>query len=198
MFNEYYSSWYSANLKEIPYHLQKMHEDYPTKPLVISEWGLCEPRFKGGDKRRCEEMVQQLAVYGAAKHVAGAIYFCLNDYRTFIGEDSTYAYPQRVHGICDIKLNPKPSYDTLKRISAPLQLISNTPANGKRRLVLKGSEGIPAYTIKGYYTTGNSNKKNDLPEVKPGQRIEVILDEKEQTIHIYRPTGYSVLKKVFK
>lgn len=108
MFNEYYSTWYNETISSIPYQPKKICEDYPEKPLVISEWGLCEPVFKGGDARRCREMVQQIKIFSDVPNITGAIYFCLNDYRTHMGEDHTYNYPQRVHGVCDIHLTPKP------------------------------------------------------------------------------------------
>ena len=107
MFNEYFSTWYGKGIEVIPDELDKIAKEYPNKPLTISEWGVCEPVHKGGDPRRIKEMVKQLAIYGSKSYVAGAVYFCLNDYRTQMGEDKTYSYPQRVHGICDIKLNKK-------------------------------------------------------------------------------------------
>jgi beta-galactosidase len=193
MFNEYYSTWYGQSVDVVPFHLTKITEDYPDKPLVISEWGICEPAHKGGDPRRAKEMVQQLAIYEQQPHIAGAIYFCLNDYRTFIGEDFTYAYPQRVHGVCDIHLTPKPSYDTLKNISSPIIIKSLLFKNGIIHLTLSGKKGIPSYTIRNYMITAGKEKVS-IKELKPDEEktFEIKTDSKE--IRIFRPTGFEVLQ----
>ena len=67
--------------------------------------------------------------------------------------------------------------------------------------------GLPQHTVKGYklyvsdkadnYTAG---KAYELPEIKPGQRIDFEVDELNNGnifITIIRPTGYVVSQKSF-
>ena len=82
MFNEYYSIWYNKSIGVISGELDRIIGEYPGKTMTISEWGLCDPPKDGGDERRAREMAQQMEIYGSKPYVAGAIYFCLNDYRT--------------------------------------------------------------------------------------------------------------------
>jgi len=199
MFNEYYSTWYGKTVDAVPAALEQIHEEYPDKPLVISEWGLCEPVHKGGDIRRCHEMKQQIAIYSSKPYVAGAIYFCLNDYRTHMGEDFTYSYPQRVHGVVDIHLKPKPSYDTLKMISSPLFISKIEKDNKKIIITIEASTGIPSYTIRNYKVSIGKNEQV-LTELKPGESksLEFFTEDNNATVTVTRPTGFEVLTKEIK
>lgn len=197
MFNEYFSTWHGKSIDVVSEELDKIAKEYPHKPLTISEWGICEPVHKGGDPRRCEEMIQQSTIYGSKDYIAGAIYFCLNDYRTHLGEDSTYSYPQRVHGVCDIHLNLKPSFNTLKHISSPIIIKSFALENDETIITLMGKTGIPSYTVRNYTIVSGKNK-TQIGELKPREekRFKIKTGEKEFTI--LRPTGYEVIRSKFR
>lgn len=112
MWNDYLGSWMPSRDYEKDMHtaLQRANG----KPLVVSEFGLCEPHFKGGDPRRIEIYKEKLALY-AQLDFAGWIYFCLNDYRTHIGESGEGKYRQRIHGSVDMQGNRKPSYAFIQK-----------------------------------------------------------------------------------
>ncbi|MBB3697816.1 hypothetical protein KMW28_06465 [Flammeovirga yaeyamensis] len=192
MFNEYFSTWYEQSLDVVPAALQKIREEYPNTALTIAEWGICEPQFKGGDERRRKEMVEQIKMYGEADGVAGAIYFCLNDYRTHMGEDFTYNYPQRVHGVCDIHLEKKPSYQILKGISAPVEVVEVKKWEGDVvEITLKCKKGIPAYTLNNYILKyGDENVIID--QLAPGEVRKIKIKGVGKEVKIYRPTGFEV------
>ncbi len=191
MFNEYYSTWYGQTIEVVSGELDRIAGEYPVKPVTISEWGICEPVHKGGDERRSKEMKQQHAIYSSKEYVAGAIYFCLNDYRTHMGEDFTYSYPQRVHGVCDIRLNPKPSYDTLKFISSPVIIDSVWINNGEVSIILSGNTGLPAYTVRNY-ALKIGDQTILIEELKPGEEKTFTLKTDAHEFIILRPTGFEV------
>jgi beta-galactosidase len=193
MFNEYFSTWYGKSIDVVPQQLDRIAKEYPGKPLTISEWGVCEPVHKGGDPRRIKEMVRQIAIYGSKPYIAGAVYFCLNDYRTQMGEDNTYSYPQRVHGVCDIKLNTKPSYDTLKVVSSPVEIRKVIQKDGHVIVTLYGKEGLPSYAIRNY-TIMAGDEKMEIDELKPGEEKTIEINTNADEIGIYRPTGFEVIK----
>lgn len=192
MFNEYYSTWFGKSIDVIGGELDRISAEYHNKPMTISEWGLCEPAHKGGDPRRIKEMVEQLKIYGSKDYVAGAIYFCLNDYRTHMGEDFTYNYPQRVHGVVDIHLKPKPSYEVLKTVSSPVEFVSFSKKNNKVQIRLKGKTGLPSYIVRNYYIL-SGNTKITIPELRPGE-VQTIAIPTAKEIQIYRPNGFEVLR----
>jgi beta-glucuronidase len=193
MFNEYFSTWYGKKVDAVPSELDSIAKHYPGKALTISEWGVCEPVHKGGDPRRIEEMQKQIAFYESKEYVAGAIYFCLNDYRTHIGEDLSYSYPQRVHGVCDIHLNCKPSYEILKEISSPVLVTKSEKEGDDLKITLKGKTGIPSYTIRNYFLR-SGNEEVLVDELKPGEEKTIVIKKPADLITLMRPTGYEVLK----
>ncbi|MBK7213714.1 MAG: hypothetical protein IPH88_10570 [Bacteroidales bacterium] len=91
--NEYTPSWYEQPIENTLGNIEYVRKEYPNRPVVISEFGLCEPAFPGGDERRIRDVQYQIPTYGSVPYVAGFIYFCLNDYRTHMGEDHSYSYP---------------------------------------------------------------------------------------------------------
>jgi beta-galactosidase len=192
MFNEYYSSWYNKSIDVIPGELDRMIGEYPGKTMTISEWGLCDPPKDGGDERRAREMSQQIDIYGSKPYIAGAIYFCLNDYRTQRSENYSTGYPQRDHGVSDGYQHPKKSYDTLKSVSSPVEIKKVTKKEDKISITLFGKTGIPSYVIRNYYIL-SENQKVLIDELKPGEEktFEIRADSKEFVI--FRPTGFEVL-----
>lgn len=209
MMNEYGGSWWSLPTGKIHLYLDSVHMSYPDKPFFISEFGLCEPNFKGGDERRVEDLFYHMGIYESKPYVEGAIYFDLTDYRThFPGTSDTNKFRRRVHGVYDMYGNPKPSMKVLRELSSPVEVqgVRNWK-KGKLNLLIFGSIGLPQHTVKGYklyvsdkadnYTAG---KVYELPEIKPGQRIDFEVDELNNGnifITIIRPTGYVVSQKSF-
>jgi len=192
MFNEYYSSWYKKSIGVISGELDRIIGEYPGKSMTISEWGLCDPPGEGGDERRAKEMSQQLEIYGSKPYVAGAIYFCLNDYRTQRSENYSKGYPQRDHGVTDGYQHPKKSYETLKLISSPVEIKSVISNNAMVSVSLRGKTGIPSYTIRNY-TIMSENIRVLIDELKPGEEKTFELPGGIREFGIYRPTGFEVL-----
>lgn len=193
MFNEYYSTWYQKSCEVVSSELDRIHGEYPNKSLVISEWGFFETLWKGGDARRVKEMIQQKKDFDSKPYVSGAIYFCFNDYRSHYGEDYKMSYPRRIHGVVDIFLKHKPSYDTLKNISAPLQIIKIKKQGDKILVTLRGNTGLPSYIVRNY-TLSVGDKTLVIADLKPGEEktIEVKSINLPFKIIIKRPTGYMV------
>ena len=59
------------------------------KLIVISEFGLCEPTFYGGDAKRIQMFHDKMDWYERYPQIGGIIHFCLNDYRTQMGEEES-------------------------------------------------------------------------------------------------------------
>lgn len=72
--------------KYIEEQIRKTAKRCQDKPLIISEFGLCEPAFEGGDKRRSEILAQRISIHRQIPNISGYIWFSLNDYRAQYGE----------------------------------------------------------------------------------------------------------------
>lgn len=209
MMNEYGGSWWSLPAGKIGNYLDSVHQTYPDLPFFISEFGLCEPNFKGGDRRRMEDLIYHMSLYESKPYVEGAIYFDLTDYRThYPGTTDTTKYRRRIHGVYDMYGQPKASMAVLRELSSPVEVQGiNFWKKGKLSVLLFGSMGLPQHIVKGYklYVSDRpdnylQSKPNDLPEIKPGQKLYVEMDDLyhgRAVITVVRPAGYIVSQKTF-
>jgi beta-glucuronidase len=210
MMNEYAGSWWAISVGQLPSYLDSVHLSYPQKPLFISEFGLVEPNFRGGDERRIQDLVYHMAVYESKPYIEGAIYFDLTDYRThYPGTNELTKYRRRVHGIYDLYGKPKPSMAVLRELSSPLEVqqLRQQGKKGRASLLIFGSVGLPQHIAKGYKVYLSSKTDNwqlskvyELPDIKPGQQVDFEIDDQFDgagIITVVRPTGYIVSQKSF-
>lgn len=114
MWNEYLGLWLKCkNLKET---IIETHNRCGNKPSMVTEFGLCEPFFKGGDERRTEILLERIPIYKMLPNMVGYVWFLLNDYRTHCGEAGEGKMKQRIHGSTDLYGNEKPSYKVFSEI----------------------------------------------------------------------------------
>ena len=207
MMNEYGGSWWDIPTGKIHAYLDSVHLSYPDKPFFISEFGLCEPNFKGGDERRVEDLIYHMGIYESKPYIEGAIYFDLTDYRThYPGTSEENKFRRRIHGIYDMYGKPKPSMKVLRELSSPVEVQQARQwKKGKLNLLIFGSIGLPQHTAKGYkvYVSDKTDnyaatKVYDLPKIKPGERINFEVDDNGgRIVTIVRPNGYIVTQKNF-
>lgn len=209
MMNEYGGSWWQLPTGRIGDYLDSIHTTYPNLPFFISEFGLCEPNFKGGDQRRLEDMIYHIATYESRPYIEGAIYFDLTDYRThYPGTQDNDKYRRRVHGIYDMYGAPKPSMKVLREYTSPIEVQTlNSWKKGKLTVTAFGNIGLPQHTIKGYKLYLSSREDNwastrayEIPETRPGQQVQIEIDDLYDgggIITVVRPTGYVVSQKDF-
>jgi beta-glucuronidase len=104
--------------------------------------------------------------------------------------------------------SPKPSMTILRELSSPVEVQQVRQwKKGKLNLLVFGSVGLPQHTVKGYKVYVSDKAENnatakayELPEIKPGQRINFEVDDVNNGkvfITVVRPTGYVVSQKSF-
>lgn len=202
-YNDYQEQWYQSDPVLLPILLDTIHTRYPDMPLIISEYGLCEPANRGGDIRRIKDFLFHQAIYDTKSYIAGAIYFCLNDYRTHMGETGVGKTRRRTHGVFDINGNARLSAEYLTELSSPIEPVGFWPNGDKIKIVLLGSLGLPSYSMKGYsYVFADPEidyynlQHMCFPNLLPGSKVELTVDNKFKDagrLVVFNPAGYEVL-----
>ena len=218
--NEYIGTWHGSRAKgryELPEFFNRIAPVLGSRPLFITENGLCEPAFVGGDRRRIDDMLYHVKEWGSRDFITGYIYFCLEDYRTQMGEEGFGKHRIRRHGITDYRHQPKPSFYVLRDLMCPVEIDKVQPSTavrddktlagvweakaGDRTLIVGVSvkNTIPSYILRGYtlryFDADGVMRTIALPQMHPGQRYDVSLTNISNQVKfsICRPDGMSCL-----
>lgn len=215
--NEYVGTWHARHRDQLPGFFAQIEPVLQGRPLLISEAGLCEPAFTGGDARRVDEMIFHINEWKRHDFVCGYIYFCLEDYRTQMGEEGLGKERIRRHGICDKTLRPKASYYVLQQLMCPIEVSSVKPADQERQegtlanlydleaksrdaeVTLRVKADIPNYSIRNYRINFSNLQGQicslQLPVLAPGQEITLVLKDINKGYHfsVVRQDGSAVL-----
>ena len=216
--NEYTGTWHGNNREELPARLQRISEAIGERPLFITENGLCDPAYTGGDATRIDDMLYHIKEWQKQDFVSGYIYFCVQDYRTQMGEEGLGRWRIRRHGVCHTDLTPKASYHVLRQLMSPIDIVEVKPANAKKNegslagqynvdatdrdvhIVLQVKNSIPSYTLRGYtllYADSSGRQQTiALPDMLPGERYPLVLRNvnPQYSFEVVRPNGFSVIK----
>lgn len=114
MWNEYLGLWQKC--RDVKKTIIQTHNRCGNKPSMVTEFGLCEPFFKGGDERRTQILLERIPIYKSLPNLVGYVWFSLNDYRTHCGEAGEGRMKQRIHGSTDLYANEKPSYKVFSQV----------------------------------------------------------------------------------
>ena len=213
--NEYFGSWAPGSPEAVAKHLDDLHAAFPGKPVVISEYGYCactEDRPEG-DEHRIEILRSHDAAIRSRNFVAGAIFFCYNDYRTHVGDRGVGALKQRLHGVVDLCGAQKASYEVLRRESSPVESLTVENHLNTFKLRLRTRHDVPMYSLRGYKLRGTFYGQGDvpverheveLPEIAAGNEITVdlVFSQSDVPLHvrfdILRSTGFSAYSQDWK
>lgn len=114
MWNEYLGLWQPCD--DVEGVIKRTYNKFGNMPSMVTEFGLCEPAFDGGDERRTQILLERIPIYNTLPNMCGYVWFSLNDYRTHCGEFGEGKLKQRIHGSTDLFANEKPSYKVFSEI----------------------------------------------------------------------------------
>lgn len=193
--------------------LDHIHSLYPEKPILISEWGVrADDKVDlWRDKNRADEHNFNESENNAAQHVSnvaaeirkrpyviGASWWTYNDYESRYHGTNPNGY--RPWGLVRPDRSLRPAYKTYQTEMSPVTIEKvNLKAgdHGIHLLTLKvtARNDFPSYQIKGYHLA-YANQKYSIPDLTPGQSIEVKVAvkgfEKNALVTVFKPTGYKI------
>jgi beta-galactosidase len=212
--NEYFGTWQPGDPRTLGRHLDTLHQTFPGKPIVVSEYGYCActPDRPEGDGHRIEILRSHDEVIRSKDFVGSAVFFCYNDYRTHVGDRGVGALQQRVHGVVDVYGTQKASYALLAAESSPIESLTVKNRDNEFHLAVTTRATLPSYTLRGYkvqgvfYGQGDipvELKEVDIPELAPGKDAEVVLSftqpapPRRVRFEVIRPTRVQAFSRVW-
>jgi beta-glucuronidase len=161
MMNQYFGSWHGP-ANELPASLDKVDQMFPSKMVIISEFGL--PGIFGkdeedADRKRVKIIEDQMPELARRDWIAGAILWCYQDYKSRrnlrFGLEEGFVD----HGVVDEYGQRRPSYYVWKEMNAPAA-ISAEWNNGQGRptsftVTVKpnSADSLPSYPLRNYRLT---------------------------------------------
>jgi beta-glucuronidase len=176
--------------------LRRIHELYPDKPILVSEYGLRadSPDGEAGQVAHLEAFLRDIRTM---PYVAGAAWWSFNDYQSRYPGTNPDGY--RPWGLVGPDRQPRPLYAAHRREMAPVTLekISALPAgNGVTglRLRITARKDFPAYAVRGYRLhTGQAT----LPIPRPGARAKRRAGGARAGLRADRPGGGTQAHRFF-
>lgn len=146
--------------------------------------------------------MEKMNIYSKFPEIAGIINFCLNDYRTQMGEEGSHHLRRRVHRSTDIFGEPKPSYYVVQNYCSPIQILNMCSINGNFNIRLQAKDTLPSYLVDKYYIVfwdndGEIIENAIIPTLKPGEQCDIASNYNISRIQIFRPNGFWVEDRYF-
>jgi beta-glucuronidase len=121
MMNQYFGSWHGPEAELVP-ALDRIGQMFPDKMLIISEFGtpgLFHRNSVEADRARIETMRKQMNEFSSRDWIAGAIFWCYQDYKSHrnLWPDRQEGYVD--HGVVDEYRQRRPSYAVWREINSP-------------------------------------------------------------------------------
>jgi beta-glucuronidase len=198
--------------------LDHIHQLYPDKPILISEWGIradtkmetvpglrsfSEHDFGSSEVVQAKHISEVAAEIRKRPYVAGASWWTFNDYQS--RHQGTNANGYRPWGIVRPDRSARPAYYTYQSEMAPvtIQKVSfRLGDNGKHEILLKVSarNDFPSYALEGYYMMVGKNKF-PIRTLAPGESVELIVPvsgfSKNITVAVHKPTDFKIKEETF-
>jgi hypothetical protein len=124
MMNQYFGSW-AGPAEGLAPALERVGRMFPDKMVVISEFGLAgpfAPDTAQADRMRIEIMESQLAEFARHEFVAGAIFWCYQDYKSHRNLWPGLTTDWVEMGVVDENRQRLPSYAAWKGRTSPARL----------------------------------------------------------------------------
>ena len=158
MMNAYFGTW-SGREEDLAPRLEQIGRDYPTKMVIISEFGypgFFSPDTTTADKMRIRTIESQLDQFEKFDFVAGAIFWCYQDYKSHLNLWPGHQEGYVDHGVVDEYRQRRPSYFVWEKRNQPVVFSGEKWAYDKKGdrvgfevgLSARSLEQMPSYPLR--------------------------------------------------
>ncbi|MFZ0637646.1 MAG: glycoside hydrolase family 2 TIM barrel-domain containing protein [Candidatus Acidiferrales bacterium] len=220
MWNQYLGTWHGPAYL-LPSVIDHIHATFPNKMVIVSEFGFPDIFASNpaqADEMRARVIQDQLAELAKHPWIAGAIFWCYQDYRSHrnLAPGLTKGYVEI--GLVDKDRQRRPSYYVWRDDTSPVSLqmdwkydaeYPHGPVGFHARIARRAPDELPSYALHGYRAEWEIRATDDhilaqgekeLGEVGPP--VEIAADfAKDSTnswtlrIRVCRPTGFLALER---
>jgi beta-glucuronidase len=213
MMNQYFGSW-AGPAEGLAPALDRVGAMFPDKMVVISEFGLAglfAPDTAQADRLRVDIMESQLGEFARHDFVAGAIFWCYQDYKSHRNLWPGLTTDWVEMGIVDENRQRLPSYSAWKKRTSPARLdvawtrgMSGPPTGFRATVARRPSTELPSHDLRGYRLewetrdhdgTRLAGGTEDLPVIGSpatvaGSWPATASREIRLAVRVVRPTGF--------
>jgi beta-galactosidase/beta-glucuronidase len=214
MMNQYFGSW-AGPAEGLAPALERVGRMFPDKMVVISEFGLAglfAPDTAQADRMRVEIMESQLAEFARHDFVAGAIFWCYQDYKSHRNLWPGLTTDWVEMGLVDENRQRLPSYFAWKERTSPARLTVGWKREGpyshpngfSATVARRPPTELPSHDLRGYRLewevrdhdgTRLAGGTKDLPVIGAPATVEgtwpaTASREVRLTVRVLRPTGF--------
>lgn len=213
MMNQYFGSWHGPAEGLAP-ALDRIGKMFPGKTVFVSEFGLAGPFGRDSaeaDAKRVEILRSQLAEFARHDFVAGAVFWCYQDYLSHrnLWPGETTGFVEM--GLVDENRQRRPSYDAWKEATSPARVSvewamgdGRRPAGFRATVARRPETDLPSYELRGYRVEWEARDHagallaegaSDLPPigapaVVEGRWAAAPSREVRLSLRVLRPTGF--------
>ena len=159
MMNQYFGSW-AGPAEGLAPALERVGRMFPDKMVVISEFGLAglfAPDTQQADRMRVEIMESQLAEFAKHDFVAGAIFWCYQDYKSHRNLWPGLTTDWVEMGLVDENRQRLPSYAAWKERTSPARIgvvwtrgVFGPPTGFRATVERRPPTELPSHDLRGY------------------------------------------------
>ncbi len=194
--------------EDLAARLDRVHERWPDKPVLVSEYGVRGDAVSPSERNRFLRNAYE--IFRARPYIVGASIWTYNDYRSR-WPPGTDRHGQRQWGVVTYDRQPKPAYDVLAAESSPALITATRAAHRGNSTVVSAiitnRADFPAYPLRDYTAhlrLLNSNGDHlatqvvKVPNLATGAQFQIQADIASPTppakavIEVLRPTGFRV------
>jgi hypothetical protein len=214
MMNQYFGSW-AGPAEGLAPALERVGRMFPDRMVVISEFGLAglfAPDTEQADRLRVEIMESQLTEFARHDFIAGAIFWCYQDYKSHrnLWPGLTTGWVEM--GLVDENRQRLPSYSVWGEKTRPARIMVRwkrpgpyaPPAGFQATVERRSPEELPSYELRGYRLEWEARDHDgtllgsgaaELPVIGPPAVVDGTWPasssrEVRLAVRVVRPTGF--------